>query len=273
MDESPRQPAYLIFDVEAVADGELVKNVRYSNDGLTSGEAISRFRKERTEEKGSDFLPPTFMLPISVVVGKVDASFRLFDVVALDEPHYHPKQITKKFWLGWRHYKRPTFVTFNGRNYDMPVLELAAFRYGLSLPDWFNVNARTYEQSRNRYNFHAHLDMIDLFSNFGAVHINGGLNLLAKLLKKAGKTGIDGSQIQDKYDAGELKEINDYCRCDVLDTYFVFLRTRVLLGQLSYEDEQIIMKETKAWLESQRETNLAYNEYLEYWGNAEGPDD
>ena len=34
--------------------------------------------------------------------------------------------------------------------------------------------------------------------------------------------------VQDMYDAGRLAEINDYCRCDVLDTYFVFLRTRVL---------------------------------------------
>ena len=43
---------------------------------------------------------------------------------------------------------------------------------------------------------------------------------------------VQGDMVQDMYDAGRLAEINDYCRCDVLDTYFVFLRTRVLLGQL-----------------------------------------
>ena len=34
---------------------------------------------------------------------------------------------------------------------------------------------------------------------------------------------------------GKLAEINNYCRCDVLDTYFVFLRTRVLVGQLTLD--------------------------------------
>ena len=37
--------------------------------------------------------------------------------------------------------------------------------------------------------------------------------------------------MQDLYDAGKLAEINDYCRCDVLDTYFVFLRTRRAAGR------------------------------------------
>ncbi len=55
--------------------------------------------------------------------------------------------------------------------------------------------------------------------------------------------------VQDMYDAGRLAEINDYCRCDVLDTYFVFLRTRVLLGQLALDDEQQLIAETKQWLE------------------------
>ena len=39
--------------------------------------------------------------------------------------------------------------------------------------------------------------------------------------------------VQDLYHDGQLAAINDYCRCDVLDTYFVFLRTCVLVGQLT----------------------------------------
>ena len=42
---------------------------------------------------------------------------------------------------------------------------------------------------------------------------------------------------------GKLAEIHDYCRCDVLDTYFVFLRTRVLLGRLTLDEEQGIIAE------------------------------
>jgi predicted PolB exonuclease-like 3'-5' exonuclease len=151
------------------------------------------------------------------------------------------------------------------------VLELAAYRYGLSVPAWFNVEARSYEQSRNRYNTEAHIDLMDLFSNFGASQVSGGLNLLSNVIGKPGKTGIDGSKIQDMYDAGKAAEINDYCRCDVLDTYFVFLRTRVLLGKISLEEEQAIVDETKGWLEEQAKDCAAYRHYLEHWGDWQPP--
>jgi 3'-5' exonuclease len=271
MDESRQHVAYLIFDVEAVADGNLVKNVRYPKENLTPAEAITKYRADLLEKYGNDVIPPTFVVPAAVAVAKVDPSFRIIDVAALDAPLYRPYEMTKRFWQGWRHYKRPPLVTFNGRGYDLPVLELAAYRFGLSLPDWFNINARTYEQSRNRYNTESHLDMMDLFSNFSAYRITGGLNLLANILGKPGKTGIAGSDVQNYFDSGHKEAINDYCRCDVLDTYFVFLRTRVLLGQLPLEEEQVIMNETKDWLESHRSTNPAYDHYLTHWGDWERP--
>lgn len=265
------QVVYLAFDVEAFADGALISRVRYPGADLSPTDAVRRYRSELMEKYGNDVIPPTFALPCSVAVGKIAADYRLLDLTVLDAPEYRPHEITRRFWQGWEHYGRPTIVTFNGRGYDIPVLELAAFRYGLSLPGWFNVDARSHEQSRNRYNTAAHIDLMDLFSNFSASRIVGGLNLLANLIGKPGKTGIDGSMIQDMYDAGRLDEINDYCRCDVLDTYFVFLRSRVLLGRLSLVEEQAIVAETKTWLERQAETSPACAHYLKHWGDWQTP--
>lgn len=259
--------AYLIFDVEAVGDGDLISKVKYGSQGLTGPEALRRFRDELIEKTGRDVLPPTFVLPISVAVVKVSADFQLIDVAVLDDPQYRPHIITQHFWQGWRHYGRPTLVTFNGRGYDLPVLELAAFRYGLSLPDWFNTSAPAYEQLRNRYNRTSHLDLMDLFGNFGAMRFTGGLNLLANLIGKPGKTSVDGSQVQDLYDGGRVGEVNDYCRCDVLDTYFVFLRSRVLLGQISLEREQELVEQTRQWLEERQSQVPAYAHYLSQWGD------
>jgi 3'-5' exonuclease len=268
----PEAVQYLIFDVEAIGDGDLIGKVRYPSESLTPAEALRKYRDELLEKTGKDVLPPTFVLPVSVAVVKVSKDYRLLDVAVLDEPEFRPHVIAQKFWQGWRHYGRPTLVTFNGRGYDVPVLELAAFRYGISLPDWFNTSAPAYEQFRNRYNRTSHLDMMDLFSNFGATRMTGGLNLLANLIGKPGKTGVDGSQVQDMYDAGQVREINDYCRCDVLDTYFVFLRSRVLLGELTLEQEQGLVDATKAWLESQSEQQPAFAHYLEQWGDWTPPD-
>src|SRR5690606_31047452 len=129
------KPAYLIFDVEAVADGDLISKIRYPKETLSPAEAIARYRQELIAERGDgkDFIPYTFVLPISVAIAKVDAEYRLLDLALLDSPHYRPHVITRHFWQGWSHYGRPTFVTFNGRGYDLPVLELAAFRYGYSV--------------------------------------------------------------------------------------------------------------------------------------------
>ena len=162
MDGPAPKVAYLVFDVEAVADGDLVSKIRYPKDSLSAAEAIARYRAELVAERGEgkDFIPYTFMLPISVAVAKIDAAYRLLDLALLDAPHYRPHVITRGFWQGWAHYGRPTFVTFNGRGYDLPLLELSAFRYGYPQPAWFNVHDKSFEQSRNRYNIDAHLDLL-----------------------------------------------------------------------------------------------------------------
>ncbi|MCA9037177.1 MAG: 3'-5' exonuclease [Planctomycetaceae bacterium] len=256
---------YLIFDVEAVGDGDLIQRVRYPDEELTPSEAVERYRKDLLESTGRDVIPPTFVQPISVAVAKVGGDFRLRDLTVLDAPEFRPSEITRRFWQGWQHYDRPTLVTFNGRGYDIPVLELGAFRYGISVPAWFNVDSRSFEQSRNRYNLDTHIDLQDFFSNFGAVRVSGGLNMLANLIDKPGKSGIDGSQVQGLYEQGHADRINDYCRCDVLDTYFVFLRTRVLVGKITLEEEKELVAETRNMLEEQADRHPAYQHYLQFW--------
>lgn len=265
------QVGYFVFDVESVADGDLVSKVRFPGEKIPGPEAIARYRAELLEKTDSDFIPYTFQIPCSIVVAKVAKDFRLLDLVALDDPHFRPHMMTSHFWKGWEAYKRPTLVTFNGRSFDLPLLELAAFRYGISLPGWFNVGAKAYEQHRNRYNSTAHFDLYDLLTNFGAARFSGGLNLAANILGKPGKMDVKGCMVQDLFSEGKLAEINDYCRCDVLDTYFVFLRSNVLMGELTLDEEHDLVLHTKDWLEKRAETSAAYRSYLQQWGVWQNP--
>ncbi len=262
---------YLVFDIESVADGHLVSKLRFPGEHADPHAAIQRYRAELIEKYDTDFIPYTYQIPVSVAVAKVAADFRLLDLVVLDEPQFRPHVITENFWRGWEAYKRPTLVSFNGRTFDVPLMELAAFRYGVSLPGWFDLNAKTYDQPRNRYNTQAHLDLHDVLTNFGATRFSGGLNLAANVLGKPGKMDVQGYMVQDLFDAGKLAEINDYCRCDVLDTYFVFLRSAVLLGQLTLNKEQQIIVQTKDWLTDRAEQTAAYRAYLENWGDWSNP--
>ncbi len=262
---------YLIFDVESVVDGELVSKIRFPNENHPPEKAIELYCAERVEVSGSEFIPYTFHFPVAVAIIKVDEDFRIIDVVTLDAPEYRPHVIAKHFWEGWRKYKFPTFVTFNGRTFDIPLMELAAYRYGISIPDWFNLRSSAYEQRRNRYNLKSHLDLQDVFTNFSTTRLNGGLNLMANLLGMPGKMGIQGHMVQELYYGGELDKINNYCRCDVLDTYFVFLRAKLLIGELTLEQEQELVAEAKQWLEERAEEFPVYKEYLEYTGQWTNP--
>lgn len=261
--------AYLVFDVESVADGELISRVRYPGGNLSPEDAIASYQDELMEQRGTTFIPHTFQVPVAVVIAKVASNLELIDIVSLDEPDFRPHVITENFWRGWELYRHPKWVTFNGRTFDIPLMELAAFRYGLSMPAWFKSDG--YRSPRNRYNVDSHLDLQDLLMNFGAARCNGGLNLIAQMLGKPGKMGLTGDQVQQQHDEGNKMAISDYCRCDVLDTYFVFLRTQVLTGGCDLDREQELIQLAKSWIMKRADNCQAYRDYLESWRDWQNP--
>src|SRR5262249_14077372 len=235
LDQPPEQaPAYLIIDTESVPDGKLLSMVKYTGENLTPAEAVARAQEEARSRSlsGSDFLPVTFHYPVAACVLRVGADYGPQAITCLDAPQFRPRKIVESFWSGVasyrnKHHDRIRLVTFNGRGFDLPLLELAAFRYGASLKEHFNNSRRRFESW--------HLDLMDCLTNYSAYRMVGGLNLLSKLLGNPGKMSIRGDQVYQLHLEGRAQEINDYCMFDTLDTYFVFLRTRVLIGELTLE--------------------------------------
>lgn len=253
--------AFLILDTESIPDGKLLSMIKYPDEKPTPEEAVRRAQEEAREKSrdGSDFLPVSFQYPIGVCVARVGSDFRLQAITSLDAPFFRTREIVEAFWKGVAGYNRAKLVTFNGRCFDLPLMELAAFRYGCNALDY-------YQRSRNRYNG-AHIDLLDWMTNFGAGRMAGGLNLLSKLLGKPGKVGIAGDQVYALYLQGQLKEINDYCMCDTLDTYFVFLRSRVLTGEISLEREHELVTHAKEWITARAADMPGLKFYLQNWGD------
>jgi predicted PolB exonuclease-like 3'-5' exonuclease len=258
---------YLVVDIESVPDGKLVNAVKYPGQGLNDEEAVRQAQEEARAHSlsGSDFLPPSFQIPVSVCTLRVKADFTVQSISCLDAPQFRPQKIVEDFWRGLVHYRNKSggqlkLVTFNGRGFDLPLLELSAFRYGCSAPDYFKMG-------RNRYTGYG-FDLMEWLTNYGALRQTGvKLDIFAKLLGKPGKCGTAGDQVYEMYRQGKIQEINDYCMCDTLDTYFVFLRTRVLEGQITLAREQELVALAKEWLSGRSTEVPALAKYLENWGD------
>lgn len=251
--------AFLVVDTESVPDGRLLALVKYPDLDLTPEAAVERAQAEAREKSrdGSDFLPVAFQYPVAICVVRVAADHSLQKITLLDAPHYRPREMVQDFWNGVARSRLP-LVTFNGRGFDLPLLEMAAFRYGCAARDYF---------IKDRPRYGTHFDIYAWLNNFGAIRHAGGLHLLSKILGKPGKMGVSGDQVYHLWRAGKLQEINDYCMHDTLDTYFVFLRTLVLKGELTLEREQKLVDKAKAFLTEKVSELPALQAYLSNWGD------
>jgi 3'-5' exonuclease len=254
-------PRFLVLDTESVPDGKLLGLVKYAGDNVDEREAVERAQAEARKQStsGSDFLPVTFHYPVAVCVIRVGPDFRLQSIRCLDAPQFRTPEIVRGFWQGLARLPKAKLVTFNGRGFDLPLLELSAFRYGCEASSYF-------QSSRNRFGGN-HLDLMDWLTNYGATRLVGGLNLLSKILGKPGKMEVSGDKVYKMYLEGNRQAINDYCMFDTLDTYFIFLRTRVLADGLKLEREQELVREARAWLEARTGDVPALRQYLDNWGD------
>ena len=122
----------------------------------------------------------------------------------------------------------PRMVTFNGASFDLPVLRYRAMIHGISAP---GLDDRSYFHRYTDDN----VDLCDVLSSFS----HGGkakLDELSRIMGLPGKPdGIDGSRVEEVFNAGRIQEIADYCQSDVLNTYRLWLRLELFRGRIDRE--------------------------------------
>lgn len=207
---------YLVLDIETIPDGE-----RWSRPDTTSDPRPA--------------FPPTWAHRI-VVIGYLwlDHHYRLKRLGVIGDASgaitgsddQRERELLEDFsrFVGKA---RPVLVTYNGRSFDLPVIVLRSLTHGVPLP-WY------YRERDMRYRFseEGHLDLCDWLAEHGATR-SGSLDAVAKLIGLPGKLGVDGSQVEGMYQAGQLDAIQRYCLADVAQTALLFLRFRLLQGQLA----------------------------------------
>lgn len=221
---------FAIIDIETRVDKRLVREVFFP-----AAESPEHAYLQMSEQLGGGFFPITLHVPIVIGWGEVNSDHGLESVQTLTAGAGGEEALIAEFWRRAEQF-RGCLVTFNGRRFDLPVLELHALRWGLSAPAHF----------ARRLSDEHHFDLMDFASGQGAIALRGGLDLLLKSIGLPGKGAVSGPRVQELFDAGRLPEIESYCRDDVIQTFFLFLRVELLRGRLEHADYR------RAWERSAR---------------------
>lgn len=252
---------YLVYDIESIVDKNLVNRILYAHEGLTDEAAYQRHLEEQIKNTGKSFPNAIFHMPVALAVVALGADYSIQKIGLLGHEEKTSLSITQHFWDIYNN-NQATLVDFNGSGYDMRLMELWAFREGISIsPQHFQKFGARYRFSEDR-----HLDLQDSLNNNGAIRYMGGLDLLAKLLGKPGKLETKGEMVQQMHDEGKMFEIEDYCLGDTLDTYFVFLRWMVVQGKLTKAKESALEAQAFVKMAEHAEKTGYLKKYLKACG-------
>jgi predicted PolB exonuclease-like 3'-5' exonuclease len=201
---------------------------------------------KRRQQNGSEFLPlhQHRICAISCALREGNN----FKVWTLGDAQSTEAEIIRHFFDEIDMYT-PQIISWNGSGFDLPVLHYRGLIHGINASRYWDLGEDDKEFKWNNYlsRYHTrHLDLMDILAMFNS-RANAPLDDLAKLCGFPGKLGMDGSKVWDAYKAGKLEKIRNYCETDVANTHLVFLRFKLMRGQLSqnaYNAEVALVRET-----------------------------
>lgn len=254
----------LVFDLETIPDIEGLRRLHGWTAEVSDVEVATRAFAARKELTGSDFLP--LHLQRVAVVGCVfrdDQGFRVKCLGAADDPE---QVLLSGFFKTIEKYT-PKLISWNGSGFDLPVLHYRALIHGVAAPRYWDMGEDDREFKYNNYlsRYHTrHLDLMDVLAKYNG-RGNAPLDDLAKLCGFPGKMGMDGSQVWKSWLEGRAEEVRAYCETDVVNTWLVYCRFRLLRGELdqqAYESEIDLVRSTL-----QASTAPHWAQYLDAWTN------
>ncbi len=216
---------FVTLDLETVADEALVSAVD-GEPGRPYPEQLRRVLAARRARTGgrSDFLPLPYHRPVAACLLEAledGGIVRVVDVTSWTDRRGDEAEFLARTW---DRLSGAALVTFHGKGFDVPVLELRSLKHGVPMPGGSGT--------RQGCGIAVHLDVKEILSSQGAAGA-APLDLYAKLVGLPGKEDVAGADVQALYAEGALDRIAAYCMTDVVQTFLLFLRHRLVVGSLT----------------------------------------
>ena len=218
----------LVFDIETVPDLAGLRRTHDVPESLSDDAVLAWYAQKRRAQTGGDFVPLHYQRVVAIACALRDGTaFKIGSVGTVDDPE--PELIRRFFDLIDKH--TPQLVSWNGGAFDLPVLTYRALIHGVTASRFWDWGDDDREFKFNSYlaRFHTrHIDVLAMYQPRGGA----GLAAMARLCGFPGKLGMDGSAVDGAIRAGKLEEVRRYCETDVLNTYLVYQRFRLLRGEI-----------------------------------------
>jgi predicted PolB exonuclease-like 3'-5' exonuclease len=221
----------LVFDIETVPDVAGIRRTHEIGDAVDDDGVLAWYAQRRRAATGSDFAPLYLQKVVAIGCAMRDANgLRVWSV---GDPADPEPELIRRFFDGVERFT-PQLVSWNGGGFDLPVLNHRALIHGIAAARYWDWGDEDREFRFNNYlnRFHTrHLDLMDVVAQYQP-RASAGLDAFARLCGFPGKVGMQGAEVGAAIGAGRIDDVRGYCECDVLNTYLVYQRFRLMRGEL-----------------------------------------
>ncbi len=253
----------LVFDLETIPDAKALRSLNSEWQALDDdAQVIELALAARRESHGTEFLP--LHLHKVVAIGCVFRDINGFRVRCLGKEGDPEPVLLNSFFKTIERYT-PRLISWNGSGFDLPVLHYRCLIHGIQAARYWDLGDDDRDFKFNNYigRYHLrHIDLMDLLAKYNP-RANAPLDDLAKLCGFPGKLGMDGSQVWKAWSEGRRAEVRAYCETDVVNTWLVYSRFRLMRGELdpqAYDDEIELVRSSLEQIEGEQ-----WREYLDAW--------
>jgi len=129
------------------------------------------------------------------------------------------RELLANFWSDIGQIRPQRFVTFNGKSFDFPYINIRSAIMGVPVPRDVQLDTRRYSTER-------HFDVREVLVNYDRYR-KGTLEFFCEIFGvPSPKNGINGRTVGDYFKAGQLEQIAQYCLADCRATSELYLKLR-----------------------------------------------
>lgn len=229
--------SYLVLDIETVPDLKLWQPPKVEESPPENADPdikpAKKSRAKKPPKSPEDVFPPLYAHKV-VAVGFTqlddDLGVQAIGCVGTQTYGDNERELLRAL-SGYAANINPVLVTFAGRTFDVPVLNLRAMHHGVPQA-WYT------RSHRHRYG-DDHVDVFDQLTEFGAVQRTGfGLDPMCALIGLPTKGDMNGSKVAAMIAEGKAAQVEGYCTCDTVKAAFLLMRIRLLRGAISLAQYQ-----------------------------------